>query len=197
MPDALSTRPLQAVIIATGESLTEADVDAAWRSGRKIFAVNDAYRLCPCADVLYACDEQWWDLHEKPSRVIAERWTTCDVAAQKYGLRHIPGQHHTNDRRRFDASGHGIVYGGNGGFQALNLAYALGVRDAILLGFDCEGTHFFGDHPPAICNPSPFADWLDHWKAAAPEIAAAGMVVRNATRGGKLECFPRVSLEAV
>jgi hypothetical protein len=129
--------------------------------------------------------------------MIAERWTTNDVAARKYGLRHIPGQHHENARKRFDASGHGVVYGGNGGFQALNLAYVQGVRDAVLLGFDCQGKHFFGDHPPAICNPSPFADWLAHWKAAAPEIAAAGMTVRNATRGGRLECFPRITMEDV
>src|SRR3546814_18856722 len=86
------------------------------------------------------------------------------------------------------------MHGGNSGFQALNLAFAQGVRDAVLLGFDLGGTHFFGDHPPSIAKTSPFEAWRSGWRAAAPEIAAAGMVVRNATRGGRLDCFQRVDI---
>src|SRR3546814_326343 len=197
MPDALPALSTTAVIIATGESLTDADVDAAWRSGRRIYAVNDAYRKIPCADVLYAADLEWGDLHESTSRTVGERWTCNDEAAKKYGLLHITCRHHTRAKKYFDASGHGVLsgghgmHGGNSGFQALNLAFAQGVRDAVLLGFDLGGTHFFGDHPPSIAKTSPFEAWRSGWRAAAPEIAAAGMVGRNATRGGRRDCLPR------
>ena len=185
------------LVIASGPSLTAEDV-AIWSVGRRVYAVNDTYKLCPDPDVLYACDEQWWGVHDTATRHIAQRWTTDEQAATKYNLNHIPGQHSGSARQYFDASGNGIVYGGNSGFQALNLAYAQGCRDAVLLGFDMgqdspDGpSHFFGDHPPACDNPRPYRMWLDHWQRAAPEIAAAGMRVRNATRGGALNCFERV-----
>jgi hypothetical protein len=188
-----------ALIVATGPSLTCEDV-AAWSPGRIVYGVNDAYRVC-APHILYACDLQWWDVHYSCARHFGEqRWTCNDEAAAKYGLHHVPGRHGIDKGIYFDATGEGIIYGGNSGFQALNLAYMHGHRDAVLLGFDVgrapdQPTHFFGEHPPACANPSPFNAWLKHWRRAAPQIAAAGMTVCNATRGGALDCFPRVALE--
>lgn len=185
---------VKVLIVATGPSLTRADVDF-WSRGRHVIAVNTAYDGWCDPDMLYACDEQWWDVHERNTRHIPFRWTTCDVAARKYNLSHIPGRHDGT----FDASGFGVVYGGNGGFQALNLAYALGARDAVLLGFDMgqaagQLSHCHGDHPRECDDPRPYRAWLDHWRKAAPDIAAAGMRVRNATRGGFLDVFDRVRI---
>lgn len=184
---------MRALIVATGPSLKREDVEW-WSAGRKVYAVSNAYRYCDRVDLLYACDEQWYDVHEPSTRHIAERWTTCDAAATKYGLHHIPGHY---GPPAFD-TGDAIAYGGNSGFQALNLAYIHGCCDAVLLGFDCGQepggpSHCFGEHPSACDNPRPYRRWLEHWRKAAPEIAAAGMVVRNATRGGWLDVFPRVA----
>lgn len=194
----------RAVIIATGPSLTQADVDLTRRMGRAVYAVNDAYKLCPWADLVYACDEQWWGIHHEATGRFApwSRWTTNDEAARKFGLVHIPGQHALTARRYFNTEGNWIVYGGNSGFQALNVAYLHGVRDAVLIGFDMgrdadEPGHFFGDHPSSIATPSPYRDWVEHFNRAAPEIAAAGMTVVNASRKTRLECFPRASLESL
>lgn len=192
----------RAFIIATGPSLTWQDCERVKNVAARIYTVNDAFRWFPHVDVIYACDEEWWDVHEAATRGRGVRWTCSDAAAGKYGLRHIPGQHHHSAGVRFDASGQGIVYGGNSGFQALNLAFAHGLRDAVLLGFDMghdqgRPSHFFGEHPPSIAKPSPYAAWLRHFYAAAPEIRAAGMTVVNATRGGWLDAFPRVQLEDV
>ena len=195
----------RAIIIATGPSLMAEDIHTAICSDRQIYAVNNAYTYLMRADVLYACDCEWWNLHHKLSLnyFINERWTTNDEAAKKYGLNHVPGEHWEQRRIPFDVSGHGIVYGGNSGFQALNLAYIKGIRDAILLGFDMgheknESKHCHGEHPSGIDRPSPFAEWIRSFERAAPVIAAAGMQVRNATRRTRLTCFPQVDLrEAV
>lgn len=189
----------QALIVATGPSLTREDVKL-WSQNRRVYTVNDAYKWCDRIDVLYACDEQWWDVHHEATRHCnTNRWTTDLVTAQKYNLNHITGRHADDARKYFDASGHGIIYGGNSGFQALNLAYVLGIRNAVLLGFDMQDgpngeSHCFGDHPPSCDNPRPHKMWLDHWRKSAPEIAAAGMRVWNATRGGALDVFPRVGV---
>lgn len=182
------------LIVATGPSLTREDAER-WSEGRNVIAVNTAYDGWCEPHLVYACDLQWWDVHEATTRNYW-RWTTSDEAAAKYGLQHIPGHY---DPPAFDTTSEAIAYGGNSGFQALNLAYALGMRDAVLLGFDCGqqpggASHCHGEHPSACDNPRPYKKWLDHWRKAAPEIAAAGMTVRNATRGGALECFERVTL---
>lgn len=191
------------LIIATGPSLTQRDVTLARGLDRRTYAVNDAYRLAPWSDVVYACDEDWWNVHYAKVRRVApgaELWTTSDEAAKKYNLNHIPGDHHDHARCRFDISGKRIIYGANGGFQTWNLAFADGMRDAVLLGFDMghepgTPTHFFGEHPPECNTPRPFNDWVDNFNRAAPIAAAAGMVTRNATRVTRLTCFERVVLE--
>src|SRR5262245_32226499 len=50
--------------LATGPSLTRADVDLARAHCDGVIAINDAYTLCPTADILYACDGKWWTWHK-------------------------------------------------------------------------------------------------------------------------------------
>lgn len=202
----------RAVIIATGPSLTADDVAASHALNRTTYVVNDAYKLCPWADVLYACDGDWWDHHERATRHIPERWTCDKGAAERYRLRYIAGEHHENARTPFvtletyrrelaeTAGARYVVYGGNSGFQTIGLAYWRGIRDAVLLGFDMEhepGTkkHFFGEHPSAIDRHSPFGEWVENFTLAAPVMAKAGLRIVNASRRTALECFPRVTIE--
>lgn len=194
----------RAVIVATGPSLTIEDVYLLHDFRGEVYTVNDAYKWATWCDVVYACDEEWWDtyIEDVQFQTIAEHWTTCDAAAQKYGLKHIPGQHFDAARKRFDASGQGIIYGGNSGFQAINLAYARGAREVILLGFDMGHavggqSHFFGDHPQHLIKPSPYSSWITHFNMAAPEMIKAGLTVRNASRHTALACFERVDLKDV
>jgi hypothetical protein len=188
-------------IVASGPSLTREDC---WSiTGRTVYAVNNAYMLMPHGfepRSLYGCDEEWWDEYEPDTRHIQRRVTCNEAAAKKYDLEWIRGQHTEQAGCTFDASGTGIVYGGNGGFQALNLAYVDGHRDVVLLGFDMghdrgEPSHYHGEHPHHLRRASPYADWRDHFRKAAPEIEAAGMRVRNATRRTFLDCFEKVRLE--
>ena len=51
-----------------------------------------------------------------------------------------------------------IHYGSNSGFQITNIAYLLGIRYMVLVGFNMQVTgdkknamtHFFGDHPKGL-----------------------------------------------
>ena len=49
--------------LGVGPSLTAAQV-AALRGKTRSIAINDAWRLAPWADVLYACDGRWWRKHK-------------------------------------------------------------------------------------------------------------------------------------
>lgn len=195
----------RAFIIATGPSLTKEDCryvcDLAALGHWDVYCVSNSYLLCDHIDVLYACDEAWWDSHESTTRGL-NRWTCNEEAAKKYNLMHVAGEHSAAAGIRFDASRKGIIYGGNSGFQTLNLAYMRGARVAYLLGFDMgydAGTpkHFFGEHPASFDNPSDYNDWIRHFDCAVPEICAAGMTVINATRKTRLESFPMLELESI
>ena len=191
------------VLIATGPSLTVADVGVARSSGCPVMVVNDAYRLVPDADLVYACDGEWWDRYHADvvtNTADAALWTASVDASAKYNLHHVPGNHHEAPNGvLFDVSGVGITYGGNSGYQLINLAFLLGYRAPVLLGYDMghdanEPKHFFGAHPPALEKPSPYADWLRTFSKAAPVMKAAGMTIVNASRSTRLECFPRKTI---
>src|SRR5512139_1237105 len=59
------------IVAASGPSLTPKVADAC--KGFHVVAVNDAYRLFPDADVLYACDPKWWDVHKGVRKFAGER----------------------------------------------------------------------------------------------------------------------------
>lgn len=201
------------VVAATGPSLT-AEVAAKVRRARwpsekcRVVAVNDAYRLLPYADILYACDERWWGLHIDSIRQTfhGERWTTHEENSGGNGQ-------HVNDKRAladaglnfvrgrdgdvFSADPSTIHYGSNSGFQAVNLALLKGATRVILVGFDMRlvggARHFFGDHPAPLHNRSDYRDFIVPFRTAAKGCTVP---IVNATAGSAMDCFPMVDLEA-
>lgn len=197
------------VVAATGPSLT-VDVAAKVRRARwpsekcRVVAVNDAYRLLPYADVLYACDENWWTLHLDSVRKMfhGERWTTHEENLGGNGQ-------HVNDKRALADAGLNFVrgrdgdvfstdpgtihYGSNSGFQAVNLAILKGATQVILVGFDMGGPgHFFGDHPAPLHNRSSYRDFIAPFRHAAKTCPVP---IVNATPQSALDCFPRMDLD--
>jgi len=145
--------------IASGPSLTQAQVNRAHEISDLVIAVNDAYRLVPqqgAGSVLYGADVKWWKYHWPH---IQENWVgechtqklhwpeqdletigfnkVWDIEVSKPGLSTDPTVIHG---------------GGNSGYQALNIAALMAAPDAriFLIGYDMGthgGMHFFGDHP--------------------------------------------------
>lgn len=184
---------MRAICIASGPSLTQEDVDYCRGKG-KVYVVNDAWRLAPWADVLYAADEAWWEHHKGVPEFAGEKWTVDRPAAKKYGLNHIglamgaawsswPGE---------------VAYGCNSGFQTLNLSVIQGASEVVILGYDMGMTggrkHFFGDHPGALNRGMKFEEWIKRFNRAAPLIEVP---VINCSRETALTCFPRRALEDV
>jgi hypothetical protein len=164
--------------------------------------VNDAYRLIPEAEVLYACDARWWRAHDGVPGFRGERWTQDqaggDTCAARYGLNLIPSRPGSIP----SADPAYLTTGKNSGFQAVNLAALMGARRIVLLGFDMglapDGRrHFFGDHPGDLNRASPYRAFIRAFEEAAPIYAARGIEILNASRRSALACFPRVNLEDV
>jgi hypothetical protein len=179
------------ICIATGASLTKEDVNYCKGKG-KVYVINNAYRLAPWADVLYACDAAFWDCYRP--EFAGEKWTLDATAAHKYDLNLIGMLNGSPFSNRKDA----VVTGGNSGFQALNLAVIQGATKVILLGYDMQLTngkkHYFGNHPADLDKDSNYKNWIQNFKKAAPHIPVP---VINCTRQTALDCFEKKALEDV
>lgn len=179
------------VVVASGPSLTADDVNYC-RGRAAVIVVNDNYKLAPWADVLYAADGDWWDLHEGARAFDGLRVTQDAGAARRWRLHFVE----SIDRPGFSLERGVIHRGDNSGFQALNLAILASCSPIVLLGFDMKMSgarrHWFGDHPGALNKSSPYSIFASAFNEAAqrhPEFE-----IYNATRETALECFPRVAL---
>lgn len=189
------------VCIASGPSLTEADVTYV-RGKAKVAVVNDGYRLAPWADVLYACDRPWWDVHVNTVRetFTGRCYSHSRPSAEQYKLHHVSGK----DGHGLCREANTVHYGANGGYQVVNLVYHFGARRILLLGYDMqpdpddpERTHWFGQHPGNLERGAPgkFAKWVRGFRQLADDLAAEGIDVINCSRNTALPWFPRMTIE--
>ena len=155
----------------------------------------------PWADVLYGCDERWWDSQNGAMDFAGEKYSTHDrdstsndktAAAEKYGIKLVkggPGAGFSLDQ--------GLVhYGDNSGFQALNLAILFGSSYIVLVGYDMRLVggkgHFFGDHPPGLFRRTEYESFAKKFDKAPPPD---GVQIINATPGSALTCYPMMDLD--
>jgi hypothetical protein len=94
-----------------------------------------------------------------------------------------------------------IGSGGNGGFQALNLAVQFGASPILLVGFDMRidlGEHWHPRHYPPLSNPHP-NDNLPRWRAALDGadgvLNSLGVKVANCSAVSLLKAYPKMTVQ--
>lgn len=180
-----------AFVLASGPSLTEADV-AAVRAyvglhDCPVVVTNTTYRIAPWADLLFFYDRQWWRVHE--AEVLA---TFAGQMVTMSGISHprvlsMFGQ-------RFDA------YKNSGG-GAINFAIFAGAKRIVLLGLDgqyaSDGRRHWHEQDPRLGNAASLPRFVTYFPALAQEAKRQGVEVLNATRTTGITCFQRVTLESI
>lgn len=181
-----------AVCIGTGPSLTPDDV-AFCRGKVLVIAVNDAWKLAPWADALYASDADWWTLHKGVPGFTGLKYSCSKASGSVAGVQVLRQTGH--DGLELDPTG--LRTGRNSGAAALNLAVLFGATRVLLLGYDCgphDGKeHFFGAHK-GLRNHSPYALFQKHFALMVGPLKAAGVEVLNCSRRTQLTAFPRADL---
>jgi len=180
------------VILAGGPSLTQSDVDLS--RGQVTIAVNDCYQLAPWSDYHYFCDKKWWQWHkdrEDYKSFAGTRITQDDV--DEPGVIKVNGTHKPGLSESPDI----IHYGQNSGFQAMNIAFLLGAKRILLLGYDMKfaksgAAHWFGDHPDKVRSSYP--SWVSNFSIAQDQFKKLGVEVINCSPDSALICFPTMSL---
>lgn len=187
-------------VVLVGSGPSAIDIPLELGIGRARFVgINTSWRLCPWADVLYACDYQWW-LHyggcpefKGPLRVCVSpqilnrpEWKVNYLECAK-----------PDDRMLLDRPGI-VGWGGNSGFNALNFVAQLKPEKIILVGYDmCKhwGAHWHSPHPQGMSNPT-FATikrWLRVTDGAAGVLSTAGITVVNCSPISALSAYPKMS----
>lgn len=183
----------------------------------KVITINDSWMLAPNAQVHYFYDQPWWNWQlqnntwaEDPktgmkSRSFAQQiykgfWVTTNPQFENHPqvrTLKITGE------RGLEINPSGLRHGSNSGYQAINLAYLLGAKKIVLIGYDmkCLGnrTHWHnnGKQPAVVFNVALEKSFLPHFESLVEPLAKAGVEVINANLDSALTCWPRVSLDEV
>lgn len=157
-------------VLCTGQSLTQADVDLCRKHCDKVVAVSDAFYMAPWADALVSYDKAWWKAH-KP-----------DYSGPKYHCHasEIEGMQMFEPRP------------GNSGTLGLSVAMKMKPSRVILLGADCQGTHFFGKHTKTGLRHTSATQFRTMTRQFA---AFSKSPIVNCSPVSALTCFPKMSLE--
>ena len=136
----------------------------------------------------------WWEAYKEDLKTWKGR--KISIFYDKEGCELYP---HNN---RLNGLGKEVIHtGGNSGFQAINLAYLMGAKEIILLGYDMKVTnglrHFHGQHKRGLRNNDAYCMWINHMKILASDLKEKGVKVINCTRSTALQCFEQRELEEI
>jgi hypothetical protein len=206
-----------AVILAGGPSLRGFDVQPLMRefdgqpltlSGLRVITINDSWRIAPWADIQYFCDRDWRDTQVLVNRQSLDKST--DFARLIYKGFWVKGGADLDHPhvRTLKFSGQlglsddptALRHGSNSGYQAIGLAYLLGAKRILLLGYDMqaakgERTHWHDEERRADFWTTVKDSMLPLFPALVEPLARAGVEVINCTPGSALKCWPYLPLE--
>ena len=192
-------------IVASGPSATTQDAQMLRDCCDEIIAINDSYRLCRgdddgkyFNDHIYGTDMKWWKyaigdiMRDYDGNLWTQRvqWTEepealgiqCMESEAKPDLCSEPGKIHT---------------GSNSGYAAINLAFHMGAKTIVLLGYDMRmkgnQRHWFNDRPEVLNIGSCYNQFIQSLNTI--DTKKHGIEILNASRRTALTCFPLVDLE--
>ena len=182
------------ILAATGPSLTQTQLMQARKTPQSfLVSVNKVYQECPDADMLYACDGDFWDEYQPEFDGI--KVTQDSRSAEKYNCIYTPG----DDLPGLSFDSQRISLGMNSGFQALDIVIKNGAQNIILIGYDMKLSddskrHYFGDYPQRCNLQSQYHLWMPYYETAAKQVREHGIRVINSTPNSALTCFEMLPL---
>jgi len=182
-------------IIGGGPSLK--NFDFRQLIGAKTIAINKAILFHSRADVLYWTDVRFYTWHKHE---------IDNYKGLKFALK--PGSQYSSDVKilkkgkayGIETDPQTLAHGNNSGYAAINLAYHLGAKRIILLGFDMAGNgsdgHFHDGYPTKSAGDRMYQDkFIPGFKQLAAALAMTNVTVLNASPYSKLTVFPKITLE--
>lgn len=173
---------------------------------RPVVGCNDAFRLGTWVDWLIFADKRWWSWNYEEvakwpnrERVVSLCPQLLDDRVDKWPWLKIVRR----DEARFGLSVEQdtICWNRGCGGAAINLAFLLGARRIVLLGFDMrmvEGKHNWHDHHQKTERDKIYQNsMMPFLKPMSDAMKVTGIQIVNATPGSAMNLFTTMSLEKV
>lgn len=187
------------LIVASGPSAVTIPIEDAKGSAHFV-AVNESWRLCPWAELLYGCDGSWWRKRNGVPEFGGIRISQDPTAQNRFSNVHHIKCRRGVDKLITDDSGD-IGDGGNSTFQAINVVVRSGPPRLIgLVGADMRldhGEHWHGRHEGGLNNPraSTIKRWIRVIDGVADELQGLGVAVLNLSPISALTRYRKASLQ--
>lgn len=201
------------VLFASGPSLTQEVVEQVRpfvEEGLVIAAgLNDTYRIVPYLQEFYACDQHWWKFHlanPQDGKHVLDSQPDCRIWGNQTAAPTL-NQHDRicvlkgNGGAGFSEKPELIHWGGNSGYQLLNLCYHLGGPEStfLLCGYNMQvpnkmgkkGHHFFGPHQKPMSQAGSYRGFVKQFHTIQGHIKKQ---VINCTPDTALDCFTKSEL---
>lgn len=186
-------------IVGGGPSLLEHDLSKI--HSKRVIGVNQAYKLGQWVDICWYGDKQWYPSQMPAINGYRGLIATCSHEAQahrRYKRVKYVGRGKQagicSDRRTH------IAWNGNSGASAINVAYWLGAKKVVLLGFDAQlpvdkrkgKTHWHSDYKKKIDKKTGnlvdnYKQYLRYWPTVAKEAEKLGLEVVTTTKDSGLK----------
>ena len=179
-----------------------------------MFGCNRVWEIVSDLEVLYAANEKFWlqywsdELAAHP----CQKWTANRRAADKFGLNWIAERNASGL-----SSDPALIHHGHGsGYSLVNLAYLLGAKRIVLLGYDMKYApdysgsekrvgssprHYFGEYPSDLLHwPKVSVRGGVHVELVRlyESVARQGLVeIINCTPDSAVKCFPMMDVAEV
>lgn len=178
------------VCAGSGPTLTAQDLDLC-RGRARVIVVNDAWKLAPWANALYAADERWWKNNDGVPAFAGMKFSIGTHRKPWPGVQCLMSK----GAEGIETASDGLRTGHHSGYQAVNLAVHFGAKRILLLGYDMHGQHFFGRHKD---NSVPgFVRGIAAFTTMVLPLKSLGVEVLNCTPGSRVTAFPRAKLADV
>jgi hypothetical protein len=170
------------VCIASGPSLTQADVEIIKHAGVKTIVTNTTFRMVPWANIIYGFDAKWW----------IEYLPEIKRLSESDRVTYAPMIQDSTVKTLFEVQS--FKNFGSSGVNAISLAIMSKAKKVVLVGYDCSlalGYHWHGKHPQGLSNCQSIDRWSGQHELLARYAEICGVEIINASRFTSLECYKK------
>jgi hypothetical protein len=180
-------------IVGGGPSLKGFDFNRL--KDKTVIAVNKAFLQLPFAQVLYWSDTRFFEWHSKEIEFFKGIKVTCRPQPKRSDVINLLNTGKTG----LETMSYGLRDGGNSGYAAINLAYHLGAKRVVLLGFDMQTngkeTHWHDGYSSTADTGTMERLMIPNFDTLVEPLEKRKVKVYNASPISKLACFDKISIE--
>jgi len=180
-------------IVGGGSSLKGFDFEKL--KDKTVIAINKAFLHIPFAQVLYWSDTRFFEWYEKEIEKFKGIKVTCRPQPKRNDIINLLN----TGKNGLETMSYGIRDGGNSGYAAINLAYHLGAKTIILLGFDMytvgKDTHWHDGYTSTANTEVMSKLMVPNFDTLINPLDKRKVKVYNASPNSKLECFTKITIE--